>query len=1214
MDEDKLVHEIEKTITKYRKKPKTYMDTIIYLLRFRRDGKKASYHRVINDLFREDLDKAKDIKAFQKKKRNLLDTRRRTINRRIYDSDLCFKFFIDFDGKYFYIITDPEAIYKKWLAEFKLRRRKESKETREKLIKDLTDELDRKYEEFKINNPVLKFLEDIQKHIEDDFKRLTFFKSIQNFSTENQYIPVNVTLERTYRHNAGSGFRFAERERDYELAYAFKGLFVGSQFDQTLWDTVKKQDEEKGIMVLANPGMGKSTLLRREAWLLASEEKQKLTEDQKALDDVVFPLFFKLFELEKEKEEIFDAILSLVKRNYPKTSLKIMDVLKKKLETGRCLLLLDSLDGVPIERRNNLSERLSRFARNYHCSIICTSRIVGYIGTFLYDAKEVEIVPFDHKQIEQFVTTWFTNVSSPINKDYASADGFLKELQGNPQVRGLSQNPLFLSLMCDLYHRNKISFPIRRSQICEKVINFMLGEWRLIPTTKLLRELAYHFSFEGKEIFSAEELHSQIEKYLKGKTVASDFKGYNATDLIREISEVDGILIKTDQQRKNFTFLHRIFQEYLTASFLNQVIEDNKEKGQNLIKERLWDFDWQEVLVLLAGLMDDPTLLIKTIKDEYDDIFKSQLILVGRCITECELNFNPMVAGVVKDIISFWAKYSSLVYIKSTIIDLGKKYSEVFDMLSDYLCSKKSNLDTQTVLILEAINTPQTTNILTHLLKNKDSCVRSSAAYALGRIGGNEAINSLIDAFMDEDTIVRFNIALSLGNIGDGKAFKLLIYALKDKSHYVRAVAAYALWQIGKDKAFKLLIYALKDKSDSVRAAAAFALWQMSMDKDIKPPNDALKDDDTRVRSAATFGLKSIYSDKSIKALIGALKDKNIFVRCFVTEALGRFGDDNAVKPLIDAIKNKGFTLKGKAAFALGIIGGDKAINQLIDALKDKDASVRVAVTEALGKFGGKKAFKPLIYALKDKDANVRSAAAKALGMIDNDKSIKLLIEALNDKNTNVRAAVAATLGIIGSDEAIKPLIDVLKNKDASIRPLVAAILGIIGNDKAIKSLIDALKDKDASIRAAVAATLGIISDDKTIKPLSDALKDKDASIRASVAATLGIIGGDEAIKLLSDALKDDNSSVKSEAGFSLIRIGSNKAIDALIQNLKNKNGPYDKYFFIFLLRQIGSLEILEKLIKLPEIDIYNSIVSSFARDLAIRNSKKENAFHSCNT
>ena len=90
------------------------------------------------------------------------------------------------------------------------------------MIEDLTDELDRKYVDFKIKNPVIKFLEDIEKHIEDEFKRLSFYKLIHNISIENQYIPVNVVTERTDSHKAGSGFGFAVSERDHKIPYTSK--------------------------------------------------------------------------------------------------------------------------------------------------------------------------------------------------------------------------------------------------------------------------------------------------------------------------------------------------------------------------------------------------------------------------------------------------------------------------------------------------------------------------------------------------------------------------------------------------------------------------------------------------------------------------------------------------------------------------------------------------------------------------------------------------------------------------------------------------------------------------------------------------------------------------------------------------------------------------------------------------------------------------------
>ena len=49
---------------------------------------------------------------------NLLCKRRREINRRIYDSELCFLFFIELStDKQFHIISEPQVIHKKRVEE-----------------------------------------------------------------------------------------------------------------------------------------------------------------------------------------------------------------------------------------------------------------------------------------------------------------------------------------------------------------------------------------------------------------------------------------------------------------------------------------------------------------------------------------------------------------------------------------------------------------------------------------------------------------------------------------------------------------------------------------------------------------------------------------------------------------------------------------------------------------------------------------------------------------------------------------------------------------------------------------------------------------------------------------------------------------------------------------------------------------------------------------
>lgn len=151
----------------------------------------------------------------------------------------------------------------------------------------------------------------------------------------------------------------------------------------------------KTSMVLFNTGeMGKSTLLKIEAGSTAQAEHQKLLANQATVDEVIFPLFLRLSDLAKAAGEIFDTIPNLVQRDYPRTATSIQSLLREKLSNGKCMLLFDALDEVPIDYRNRLIENLERFTRNYPCQMIFTSRIVGSGDEFKSFAKEVEIVPF----------------------------------------------------------------------------------------------------------------------------------------------------------------------------------------------------------------------------------------------------------------------------------------------------------------------------------------------------------------------------------------------------------------------------------------------------------------------------------------------------------------------------------------------------------------------------------------------------------------------------------------------------------------------------------------------------------------------------------------------------------------------------------------------------------------------------------------------------
>ena len=482
--------------------------------------------------------------------------------------------------------------------------------------------------------------------------------------------------------------------------------------------------------------MGKSTLLQREVGTTIQEAYLALENDE-PLKDITLPLFIRLSTLADEIATIpaEEAILKIIQDRYPNFLKHHENVevvaflkafLKEQLFGGKVLLLLDALDEVPDGNRKKLLEKLNDFARAYPtCPIMGTSRIVGYGNRLVDGAKDMEIVPFNQQQTEKYVETWFRN--APLKNESISARGLIHALRERPQIAGLAQNPLLLSLICSLYQRDQLTLPIRRSQIYEQAVTCMLGDWvqmrldtdddkdhKVEAKSRLLEALAYHFTCEGQEVFDYGELYDWVEGYLE-KDAPSDLRDAKTGNLIAELSESDGILQKLyrDKNDDQYLFLHRTFQEYFTASYLSRILRKNPSDGVALVQQHLWNYDWHETLTLLAGLMKKPMVLIEAIAAEKDDIFQTQLLLVGRCIAECSQISDPLIDQLVDRIYQFWQKYPYAEFVRSVVVAIAQTYTKLV----------------QTLQIA-----------FTH----EDITVKLRAAAALRDIGSEEVVESLL--------------------------------------------------------------------------------------------------------------------------------------------------------------------------------------------------------------------------------------------------------------------------------------------------------------------------------------------------------------------------------------------------------------------------------------------------------------------------------------
>ena len=548
----------------------------------------------------------------------------------------------------------------------------------------------------------------------------------------------------------------------------------------------------------------------------------------------------------------------------------------------------------------------------------------------------------------------------------------MRELRNKPQVRGLVQNPLLLSLICSLYQEKGLTLPARRAQVYEKAVAYMLVKWskeKREPRkgeedwadlkSELLEDLAYQFSCEDTEVFSRRDLRRKIDQYLRDEDVPSEFKSVTASDLLVELTEQDGILQKLNSEDDQYLFLHRTFQEYLTACYVARA-----KDGITLTKAHFWEYDWHETIILMAGLMKKPLVLIEAIAAEKDDIFQTQLLLAGRCIAECSQISDPLINKLIDRIYQFWQKYPNAEFIRSVVVAIGQ---------------------TSTKLV-QALQTA-----LTH----KDSHVRGRAARALGRIGSEKAVDALLLILSDPDSGVRGSAAEALGQMGSEKAVEALIRALSASDSDVRSRAAPALRQIGSEKAVEALILALSASDSDVRNRAASALGQIGSEKAVEALIRALSDPEFNVRDSAASALGQIGSEKAVEALILALSDPDHYC---AAEALGQIGSEKAVEALIRVLSDPDpySEIRRYAASALGQIRSEKAVEVLVLTLSDQDIDVRSRAAEALGQIGSEKAVEALVLALSYPDSYVRRSAAAALGQIGSAASLEKLLQCPN--------------------------------------------------------------------------------------------------------------------------------------------------------------------------------------------------------------------------
>ncbi|MEH1969124.1 HEAT repeat domain-containing protein [Nostoc sp.] len=823
-----------------------------------------------------------------------------------------------------------------------------------------------------------------------------------------------------------------------------------------------KESIRNKFVVLGEPGVGKTTLMSYFALVLAEQQTEKLG---LSADLELLPILIRIRDLGKAStKNLLEYVRTFANDIHVKELPK--GFFEHWLEDGRALILLDGLDEIakPSDRYEFVKIIHSFLGQYSQNRAIITSRPAGYSQEFFGtdEFPHYYLEKFDNSQIDLFIQQWY-NSRLPNNSEEAQErqESLKKALAAQERIKLLARNPLLLTIIA-LIHRYDAHLPRQRYKLYEQAVDTLLINWdenkgieswklnyiQLDDIKILMQRLAYWIHSQGESgdkeggtLIDRDELITQLSEYIRecNYQVKSHQAKAEAERLVDHITERCGLLNEQGQDR--YAFVHKTFQEYLTAEEIRDRQSGDFNEVLNHIRDYLHNSHWREVLLLLIAQQNPKNS--KRIIDEilqqeipYEEWLHGNLLFAGTCLAEdLKLSDGKLITDILQRLVELEVSNSRLV---------GEKVkSQVFQILCNL---NETQFQAQALQLLKASAD----------LIDKGRLREYRAA--LGE--QQEVLAELLGLLKDESEKVRDSAAETLGILGNAlpQVVEALLGLLKDESEKVRYYAAEAFGNLGNvsPQVVEALLGLLKDENDSVLCSAAF-----------------------------TLGKLGNASPQVVEALLGLLKDESEKVRYLAAFALGNLGNalPQVVEALLGLLKDESESLRYSAACALGNLGNalPQVVEALLGLLKDESERLRYSAACALSNLGNSspQVVEALLGLLKDESESLRYLAACALSYLGNAslQVVETLLGLLKDESEKVRDSAAETLGILGNalPQVVEALLGLLKDESPSMRNSAAFALGKLGNTspQVVEALLGLLKDESQIVSNSAASALG---------------------------------------------------------------------------------------------------------------------------------------------
>ncbi len=789
-----------------------------------------------------------------------------------------------------------------------------------------------------------------------------FFESIAAYRAR-----MRERLEREARARGGGKGSYLQDEDAALIIQAsayLKGV-LGPPSD--LLETLKGADR---LLVLGEPGAGKTVALERLAWELCNGDRPTVPVLVRLAQYEGLPLAAWLRDILTETGD-----LRLADESELETFLA-----KDKL---RCVFLLDGLNEVAPPHRNRLRDELRRWVPDHpRHPVILTSQMQDEFWRRVRPVvRQVLVIrPIMEEQARLYL--------EPQSQDVV---GTLYD-RLERRLRTLARTPLVLWLIKEVGAAGEL-LPGNRGELYERFVSRMLSRDIGGPVDaeiseqfkcKALAALAYHLT-EAQRLTCGRDEAERVA----GEALA---KAVSASAVIGACLQHG--LLAGEAERLWFA-PHQTVQEYFAALALRERWQQEQEKllpcrwwermrGQSVLE--LADHDrWGEPFVKLAGLVDDADALIESLAWK-----------------------NPWLA--------LWCLDEGRGVRKRTRAEVEARSERL-------LKSPQVEDRRRAVRALAQIRNQLVMELLFHAVGDEDEEVANIAVRALVQWG--TAVPPVIRAALHTEDTMALRAALRYLRIEPVPELWLEVSerSWKHLNGADRRLAMRALAQMRNERVTELLLRAMRDEDAETAQAAVDALVKSGavVHSEIR---EGLQSTERIVRESALRYLRTEpISELWLEASERLWKRLDVADRRLAVQALAQLGSERVVGSLFRAAGDEDAETAQAAVDALLNIDAEEIYPVIREGLQSVD---RVTRESALRYLRSK-----LVPALwleaserlwKRLDVTDRRLAVQALAQLRNERMLAPLFRAAGDEDAETgRAAVMALRDF---SEAVKPMVE----------------------------------------------------------------------------------------------------------------------------------------------------------------------------------------------